>query len=109
MKFDKARWNAMRPYEKLLSVTEGVCILAGIVFIVLELLDRFGLLSLGFDPLSWIAWLNLALLTCNLLARWQKRDEKDELDLKYALFCYIMIGALFAILAIVALFSMHEK
>ena len=105
MKFDKARWNAMRPYEKLLSVTEGVCILAGIVFIVLVLLDRFGLLSLGFDPFSWIAWLNLALLTCNLLARWRKRDEKDELDLKYALFCCIMLGALFAVLVIIALIA----
>ena len=105
MKFDKARWNAMRPYEKLLSVTEGVCILAGIVFIVLELLDRFGLLSLGFDPLSWIAWLNLAWLTCDLLVRWRKRDEKDELDLKYALFCYIMLGALFAVLVIIALIA----
>ena len=105
MKFDKERWNAKRPYEKLLSVTEGVCILAGIVFIVLELLDRFGLLSLGFDPLSWIAWLNLALLTCNLLVRWRKRDEKDELDLKYALFCYIMLGALFAVLVIIALIA----
>ena len=105
MKFDKARWDAMRPYEKLLSVTEGVCIRAGIVFIVLELLDRFGLLSLGFDPLSWIAWLNLALLTCNLLVRWRKRDEKDELDLKYALFCYIMLGALFAVLVIIALIA----
>ena len=105
MKFDKERWNAMCPYEKLLSVTEGVCILAGIVFIVLELLDRFGLLSLGFDPLSWIAWLNLAWLTCNLLARWRKRDEKDELDLKYALFCYIMLGALFAMLVIIALIA----
>ena len=105
MKFDKARWNAMRPYEKLLSVTEGVCILAGIVFIVLELLDRFGLLSLGFDPLGWVAWLNLAWLTCDLLVRWRKRDEKDELDLKYALFCYIMLGALFAVMVIIALIA----
>ena len=105
MKFDKERWNAKRPYEKLLSVTEGVCILAGIVFFVLELLDRFGLLSLGFDPLSWIAWLNLAWGTCNLLVRWRKRDEKDELDLKYALFCYIMLGALFAVLVIIALIA----
>ena len=105
MKFDKARWDAMRPYEKLLSVTEGVCILAGIVSIVLELLDRFGLLSLGFDPLGWVAWLNLAWLTCDLLVRWRKRDEKDELDLKYALFCYIMLGALFAVLVIIALIA----
>ena len=105
MKFDKERWNAKRPYEKLLSVTESVCILAGIVFIVLELLDRFGLLSLGFDPLGWVAWLNLAWLTCDLLVRWRKRDEKDELDLKYALFCFIMIGALFAILIIVGLIA----
>ena len=105
MKFDKARWNAMRPYEKMLSVTEGVCILAGIVFIVLELLDRFSLLSLGFDPLGWVAWLNLAWLTCDLLVRWRKRDEKDELDLKYALFCYIMLGALFAVLVIIALIA----
>ena len=105
MRIDKERWNAKRPYEKLLSVTEGVCILAGIVFIVLELLDRFGLLSLGIDPFCWIAWLNLALLTCNLLARWQKRDEKDELDLKYALFCCIMLGALFAVLVIIALIA----
>ena len=105
MRIDKERWNAMRPYEKLHSVTESICILAGIVFIVLELLDRFGLLSLGFDPFSWIAWLNLALLTCNLLARWRKRDEKDELDLKYALFCYIMLGALFAVLVIIALIA----
>ena len=105
MKFDKERWNAMRPYEKLLSVTEGVCILAGIVCIVLELLDRFGLLSLGFDPLGWVAWLNVAWLTCDLLVRWRKRDEKDELDLKYTLFCFIMIGALFAILIIVWLIA----
>ena len=105
MKFDKARWDAMRPYEKLLSVTEGVCILAGIVSIVLELLDRFGLLSLGFDPLGWVAWLNLAWLTCDLLVRWRKRDEKDELDLKYSQFCSIMLGALFAVLVIIALIA----
>ena len=95
----------MRPYEKLLSVTGGVCLLACIVFVVLELLVRFGLLSLGFDPLSWIAWLNLAWGTCNFLVRWRKRDEKDELDLKYALFCYIMLGALFAVLVIIALIA----
>lgn len=105
MKFDKARWNAMGPYEKLLSVTEGVCILAGIVFIVLELLVKFGVLSLGFDPFQWVAWLNLAWLTCDFLVRWRKRDEKDELDLKYALFCFIMISALFAILIIVWLIA----
>ena len=105
MKFDKARWNAMRPYEKLLSVTEGVCILAGIVFIVLELLVRFGILSLGFEPFAWVIRMNLAWGTCNLLVHRRKRDEKDELDLKYSQFCYIMLGALFAVLVIIALIA----
>ena len=105
MKFDKERWNAKRPYEKLLSVTEGVCLLACIVFVVLELLVRFGILSLGFEPFAWVIRMNLAWGTCNLLVRRRKRDEKDELDLKYALFCYIMLGALFAVLVIIALIA----
>ena len=105
MKFDKARWNAKRPYEKLLSVTEGVCILAGIVFIVLELLVRFGILSLGFEPFAWVIRMNLAWGTCNLLVRRWKRDELDELDRKYSQFCYIMLGALCAMLVIVALIA----
>ena len=105
MKFDKARWNAKRPYEKLLSVTEGVCILAGIVFIVLELMVRFGILSLGFEPFAWVIRMNLAWGTCNLLVHRRKRDELDELDLKYALFCCIMLGALFAVLVIIALIA----
>ena len=104
MKFDKERWNAMRPYEKLLSVTGDVCILAGIVFIVLELLVRFGVLSLGFEPFAWVIRMNLAWLTCDLLVRWRKRDEKDELDLKYALFCFIFLGGMFAVLTLVWLF-----
>ena len=107
MKFDKERWNAMGPYEKLLSVTRGACLLACIVFVVLELLNRFGVLSLGFDPLRWFVRLYLAMRTCDFLVRWRKRDEKDELDLKYTLFCFIILGALFAVLVIVALFSMH--
>ena len=107
MKFDKERWNAMGPYEKLLSVTGGACLLACIVFVVLELLNRFGVLSLGFDPFQWVVRLNLGWLTCDSLVRWRKRDEKDELDLKYALFCFIFLGGMFAVMVIVALFSMH--
>ena len=105
MKFDKARWNAMLPYEKLLSVTGGVCLLACIVFVVLELLVRFGILSLGFEPFAWVIRMNLAWGTCNLLVHRRKRDELDELDLKYALFCCIMLGALFAVLVIIALIA----
>ena len=107
MKFDKEQWNSMLPYEKVFSVAGAVCFLALVVFAVLELLDRFGILSLGFDPLRWFVRLYLAMRTCDFLVRWRKRDEKDELDLKYTLFCFIILGALFAVLVIVALFSMH--
>ena len=107
MKFDKERWNSMRPYEKLFSVTGAVCFLACPVFAVLELLDRFGVLSLGFDPFTWFVWLFLAWRTCDFIARWRENKEQDELDQKYTLFCFIILGALFAILVIVALFSMH--
>ena len=105
MRIDKERWNAMRPYEKLLSVTGDICLLACIVFVVLELLVRFGILSLGFEPFAWVIRMNLAWGTCNLLVHRRKRDEKDELDLKYSQFCYIMLGALFAVLVIIALIA----
>lgn len=49
--------------------------------------------------------MNLAWGTCNLLVHRRKRDELDELDLKYALFCCIMLGALFAVLVIIALIA----
>ena len=104
MKFDKERWNAMGSYEKLLSVTGHVCILVGFVFLVLGLLDRFGVLSLGFDPFRWFVRLYLAMWTCDFLVRLRKRDELDELDLKYTLFCFIFLGGLFAVLALVVLF-----
>ena len=107
MKFDKERWNAKGPYEKLFSVLGHVCILVCFVFLILGLLDRFEVLSLGFDPFRWFVRLHLAMWTCDFLVRWRKRDEKDELDLKYTLFCFIILGALFAVLVIVALFSMH--
>ena len=104
MKFDKEQWNSMLPYEKVFSVAGAVCFLALIVFAVLELLDRFGMLSLGFEPIAWIGLMGSAWQTCQLIVQWRKNDELDQ---KYTLFCFIILGALFAILVIVALFSMH--
>ena len=101
MKFDKERWNAMGPYEKLLSVTGGTCLLACIVFVVLELLNRFGVLSLGFEPIAWSGLMGSAWQTCELIVQWRKNDELDQ---KYALFCVIFLGGLFAVLALVGLF-----
>ena len=101
MKFDKEQWNSMLPYEKVFSVAGAVCFLALVVFAVLELLDRFGILSLGFDPLRWFVRLLLAWQTCQFIVQWRKNDE---LDRKYALFCVIFLGGLFAVLALVGLF-----
>ncbi len=101
MKFDKERWNSMRSYEKVFSVAGAVCFLALIVFAVLELLDRFGILSLGFEPIVWIGLLGSAWQTCELIVQWRKNDELDQ---KYALFCFIFIGGMFAVLTLVWLF-----
>ena len=101
MKFDKEQWNSMLPYEKVFSVAGTVCFLALIVFAVLELLDRFGMLSLGFEPIAWIGLMGSAWQTCQLIVQWRKNDELDQ---KYALFCVIFLGGLFAVLALVGLF-----
>ena len=101
MKFDKARWNAMLPYEKLFSVTGLVCFLALVVFAVLELLDRFGILSLGFEAIAWIGPLGSAWQICELIVQWRKNDELDQ---KYTLFCFIFLGGMFAVLTLVGLF-----
>ena len=101
MKFDKEQWNSMLPYEKVFSVAGAVCFLALIVFAVLELLDRFGMLSLGFEPIAWIGLMGSAWQTCQLIVQWRKNDELDQ---KYALFCVIFLGGLFAVLALVGLF-----
>lgn len=101
MKFDKEQWNSMLPYEKVFSVAGAVCFLALIVFAVLELLDRFGILSLGFEPIAWIGLMGSAWQTCQFIVQWRKNDE---LDRKYALFCVIFLGGLFAVLALVWLF-----
>ena len=104
MKFDKERWNAMRPYEKWISLTGAVCFLACLVFVVLELLDIFGILSLGFDPYGWFVWLFLASRSCDFIARWRQNKEQDELNQKYILFCFIFLGGMFAVLALLGLF-----
>jgi hypothetical protein len=101
MRIDKERGNAMLPYEKVFSVAGAVCFLALIVFAVLELLDRFGMLSLGFEPIAWIGLMGSAWQTCQLIVQWRKNDELDQ---KYALFCVIFLGGLFAVLALVGLF-----
>ena len=101
MKFDKEQWNSMLPYEKVFSVAGAVCFLALIVFAVLELLDRFGMLSLGFEPIAWIGLMGSAWQTCQLIVQWRKNDELDQ---KYTLFCVIFLGGLFAVLALVGLF-----
>ena len=101
MKFDKEQWNSMLPYEKVFSVAGAVCFRALIVFAVLELLDRFGMLSLGFEPIAWMGLMGSAWQTCQLIVQWRKNDELDQ---KYTLFCFIFLGGMFAVLMLVGLF-----
>jgi len=100
MKLDKERWNARLLYEKLCSVAGFVCFLAFLVFDVLKLMDRLGILTLGFDPSVMIGLLLTAWQACEIAVDWRTNHETAQ----YTLFCHVFLGGLGAMLVIVWLF-----
>ena len=94
-------WNKLLPYEKGFAVAGAVCFLAFLILEVLKLLDRFGILLLGFDPTVALVSLLFVGQACELVVNWRTNHERAQ----YALFCDIFILGLGAMLAIVVIIS----
>ncbi len=100
MKFDKERWNSLLPYEKLFSVAGLIFFFAIPVAVVLKLLGRFGILSIGFEASAAVVGLLLtACQACEVAVNWRTNREKAHNALFYVVL-YIGLGAILAIIAL---------
>ena len=72
MKKWKERWNEMLPYEKKFEVASWVILCPAVAFLVLDILDAFGVLTLAFDAFV-VSLVPLALaFGCQAVVCWRK-------------------------------------